>query len=151
MGIPIEYFGKRVPSWQTVFLMIGFLPAIFSLILHAITLLLTQRAVRKTKFHPKFRSSVMFGMAALSSYLMYLLLTFSLLLIDTKFILLLPFLPRLTYLSVLWWDQLQLRRARIQVEIWRRQAPEVAETIEMRRETLLLQAGMLSLSRAKNA
>ena len=93
----------------------------------------------------------MFGMAALSSYLMYLLLTLSLLVIDIKFILLLPFLPRLNYISLLWWDQLQLRRARIQVEIWRRQAPEVAETIEMRRETLLLQAGMLSLSRAKNA
>jgi 1-acyl-sn-glycerol-3-phosphate acyltransferase len=147
MGIPIEYFGKRVPSWQTVFLMIGFLPAIFSLILHAITLWLTQRAVRKTKFHPKFRSSVMFGMAALSSYLMYLLLTFSLLLIDTKFILLLPFLPRLTYLSVLWWDQLQLRRARIQVEMWRRQAPEIAETIIHNREILLLQSGFTKLDR----
>jgi 1-acyl-sn-glycerol-3-phosphate acyltransferase len=151
MGIPIEYFGKRIPSWQTVFLMLGFLPSVFSLVLHAVPLWLTQRAARKTKFHPKFRSSVMFGMAALSSYLMYLLLTLSLLLIDLKFILLLPFLPRLTYISVLWWDQLQLRRARIQVEIWRRQAPEVSETIEMRRETLLLQAGMLSLSRAKNA
>ena len=147
MGIPIEYFGKRVPSWQTVFLMLGFLPAIFSLILHAITLWLTQRAVRKTKFHPKFRSSVMFGMAALSSYLMYLLLTLALLLIDTKFILLLPFLPRLTYLSVLWWDQLQLRRARIQVEMWRRQAPEIAETIIHNREILLLQSGFTKLHR----
>ena len=146
MGIPIAYFGKRIPKWQTLFLMLGFLPAVFSLIVHAIPLWLTQRAVGKTKFHPKFRSSVMFGMAALSSYLLYLLLIIVLLLIDIKFILLLPFIPRLTYVSVLWWDHLQLRRARIQVEMWRRQAPELAETIIHNREILLLQSGMTKLT-----
>lgn len=147
MGIPIEYFGKRIPVWQTMFLMFGFLPAISSLALHGITLWLTQRAVRKTKFHPKFRSSVMFGIAALSSYLMYLLLSLALLLIDIKFILILPFLPRLTFISVLWWDQLQLRRARIQFEMWKRQAPEIAETIIHNREILLLQSGVTKITR----
>jgi len=147
MGIPIGYFGKGVPKWQTAFLMLGFLPAVFSLFIHALPLWLTQRAVRKTKFHPKFRSSVMFGMAALSSYLIYFIFTVAMVMVDLKFLLLLPFLPRITYMSILWWDQLQLRRARIQVEMWRRQAPEIAETIIHNREILLLQSGFTKLNR----
>jgi hypothetical protein len=146
MGIPIAYFGKRIPKWQTLFLMLGFLPAVFSLIIHALPLWLTQRAVGKTKFHPKFRSSVMFGISALSSYFIYLIAVLSSIFVDIRFILLLPLLPRITYLSVLWWDQLNLRRARIQIEMWKRQAPEVAETIIHNREILLLQSGFTKLN-----
>lgn len=146
MGIPIAYFGKPIPKWQTLFLMLGFLPAVFSLIIHTLPLWLTQRAVGKTKFHPKFRSSVMFGISALSSYFMYLIAVLSSIFVDIRFILLLPLLPRITYLSVLWWDQLNLRRARIQIEMWKRQAPEVAETIIHNREILLLQSGFTKLN-----
>jgi 1-acyl-sn-glycerol-3-phosphate acyltransferase len=145
MGIAIADFGKHIPKWQTLFLLFGFIPAAFNLIVHALPLWLTQRAVKKTKYHPKFRSSVMFGMAALSSYLLYLLITLVLVFVDFRFALLIVLLPRANYLGVLWWDQLQLRRASIQFEMWKRQAPDVAETIALNRETLLLQSGMFGL------
>jgi hypothetical protein len=53
-------------------------------------------------------------------------------------------------MSLVWLDQLQLRRSRIQFALWKKEAPELVETIAMRRETLLLQSGMLGLTRKHN-
>jgi 1-acyl-sn-glycerol-3-phosphate acyltransferase len=150
MNIAIAHVGKQMPSWQTLFLMVGFIPATLSLFMHALPIWLTRRAVKKTKFHPKFRSSVMFGVSALSSYLIYLVLAVTLLFVDYRLLVLLIFIPRNTYMSLVWLDQLQLRRSRIQFALWNKEAPELVETIAMRRETLLLQSGMLGLTRKHN-
>lgn len=142
MEIRLTHFEKPVPPWQSIFLILGFIPAAISCFVHVLPFGISRLALKKTKYHPKFRSSVMFGISAISSFLMYLLLCLSLIFIDFKFLLLLPIFPRLAYVSALWWDQLQVRRARLQVKLWKRRAPELTETILNNREILLLQSGI---------
>ena len=129
----------------------GFLPAVVGIIIHALPYWITVRSVRKTKFHPKFRSSVLFGAAALSSYILYAIVATALMFIDIRFALLLAFFPFLAWITVNWTDQLVMRRTRVQTEIIRRKMPEITDALRHTRDTLLMESGALNLSPAKNA
>ena len=137
--------------WQSLFLLLGFLPAVLGIIVHALPYWITMRSVRKTKLHPKFRSSVLFGSAALSSYLIYSIFTALLMVVDIRWAPAILVFPFLAWLSVNWTDQLMMRRTRIQIEVIHRKMPEITEALRHTRDTLLLESGALNLSPAKIA
>jgi len=59
--------------------------------------------------------------------------------------------PWLTVVSVVWWEQLQLRRARIQEHVWYKKSPDLMMKLEMSRENLFMQSGAINLSPAEGA
>ncbi len=114
-GIPLGFHPRRVPNWNTAFLCAWFFPAILCALIHLPVLPLANKAVDKTRKARQFKASVMFGSGALLSYLSYLLVSILLAALMTPwFLLLLPLWPRVTWVSLLWWEQLQLRRYSIQ-------------------------------------
>ncbi len=151
LGIRPEYLDVYISRWQSLFLLMGFLPAIFGIIIHALPYWITMQSVRKTKYHPKFRSSVLFGAAALSSYILYAVCVVTLMIFDLRFGLLFTLFPLLAWITVNWMDQLIMRRTRIQMEVIRRKMPEITDALRHTRDTILLDSGTLTLSPAKNA
>ncbi|MFN5319252.1 MAG: 1-acyl-sn-glycerol-3-phosphate acyltransferase [Bacteroidia bacterium] len=151
LGIRLEYLDAYISRWQSIFLLLGFIPALAGALIHFLPYWISMRSVRKTKFHPKFRSSVLFGSAALSSYLFYIVSTALLMIIDIRWATVILTFPFLAWLTVNWTDQLIMRRTRIQTEIIRRKMPEITDALRHTRDTLLLESGALNLSPAKIA
>lgn len=130
---------------------IGFIPSLISLIINAVPIWLTGKALVGTRKDPKFRASVMLGASAIVAYLFYLVLTLMLMLISWKMVFCLLVFPWITVLSIVWWEQLQLRRGRIQEHIWQKKSPDFMMKLEMSRENLLVQSGGINLSHAGGA
>jgi 1-acyl-sn-glycerol-3-phosphate acyltransferase len=144
-------FSKEISFWNTVLLSIGFLPACISLLINIFPIWLTNKALAATKKDPKFRASVMLGASSIVSYLIYLLISLGLMFVSWKFIFCLFVFPWLTVLTTVWWEQLQLRRARIQEHLWYKKSPDLMMKLEMTRENLLMQSGAINLSPAEGA
>jgi 1-acyl-sn-glycerol-3-phosphate acyltransferase len=144
-------FSGEISRWNTLFLIIGFFPALISLLINTVPIWLTQKALVGTRKDPKFRASVMLGASAIVAYLFYLVLTLMLMLISWKMVFCLFVFPWITVFSVVWWEQLQLRRSRIQEHIWQKKSPDLMLKLEMSRENLLVQSGAINLSPAGGA
>lgn len=130
-GLPLGFHPRRLPSWNTAFLLAGFFPALLCALIHLPVFPLVNKALEKTRRARQFRASVMFGAAALLSYLVYLLLSLVLaLLLGAWALLLLPVWPRLSWISLLWWEQLQLRRYAIQYRALKHQHPDAWARLE---------------------
>lgn len=130
-ALPLGFHPRRLPSWNTAFLLAGFFPALLCTLIHLPVFPLVNKALTKTRRARQFRASVMFGAAAILSYLMYLIITLSLALLFGAWAwLLLPMWPRLSWLSLLWWEQLQLRRYAIQYRALKHQHPDAWARLE---------------------
>lgn len=130
-GLPLGFHPRRLPSWNTAFLLAGFFPALLCALIHLPVFPLVNKALEKTRRARQFRASVMFGAAALLSYLVYLLLSLVLaLLLGAWALLLMPVWPRLSWISLLWWEQLQLRRYAIQYRALKHQHPDAWARLE---------------------
>lgn len=150
-GFRLGSFSAGISKWNTIFLVIGFIPSFISLIINAVPIWLTGKALVGTRKDPKFRASVMLGASAIVAYLFYLVLTLMLMLISWKMVFCLLVFPWITVLSIVWWEQLQLRRGRIQEHIWQKKSPDFMMKLEMSRENLLVQSGGINLSHAGGA
>lgn len=150
-GFRLRTFSKEISFWNTVVLFVGFLPACISLLINFFPIWLTNKALAGTKKDPKFRASVMIGASSIVSYFFYLLISVGLMFISWKFIFCLVLFPWLTVLTTVWWEQLQLRRARVQEHLWYKKSPDLMMRLEMSRENLLMQSGAINLSPAEGA
>lgn len=136
-GIPLGFHPRRVPNWNTAFLCAWFIPAVVCALIHLPVLPLINKAVDKTLKARQFKASVMFGSGALLSYLSYLLVSILLAALMTPWLLLLlPLWPRITWITLLWWEQLQLRRYSIQYRTAAVKYPELWPKLEARLRNL---------------
>lgn len=150
-GIQVRHFSRRVSVFNTWVLVIGFIPACLGFVLHILPLRLIRPIVRKTRKDPKFRSSVMFGAGALITYLFYLLITLGLMIFNWRFAAIILVLPWFSWIMLLWWEQLSIRRARTQEYVIGRKSKELLLKLELTRENLLMNSGAINLSPAANA
>lgn len=137
-GLQLGFLPENVAKWNAAFLIAGFLPALLSFFIHALPLRMISNAVKKTRKARQFKASVMFGSGALLCYLWYLVLSLVLMVFNPWLFLLLPVWPRLTWISLIWWEQLQLRRQRIQYHYLLRKEGAAFRNIIARREALEL-------------
>jgi 1-acyl-sn-glycerol-3-phosphate acyltransferase len=150
-GFRVNQFSTEISRWNTLFLILGFIPAMVSFLINALPIWLTRKALVGTQKDPKFRASVMMGASAIISYVFYLLITLIGMIFSWKMIFCLVVFPWLTVLTVVWWEQLQLRRARMQEHVWYKKSPDLMMKLEMSRENLFMQSGAINLSPAEGA
>jgi 1-acyl-sn-glycerol-3-phosphate acyltransferase len=137
IGIPLGFHPRRVPNWNTAFLCAWFIPAIICALIHLPVLPLVNKAVDKTRKARQFKASVMFGSGALLSYFAFLIVSILFAALMTPWLLLmLPLWPRITWITLLWWEQLQLRRYSIQYSAAAAKHPELWPKLEARLRSL---------------
>ncbi len=136
-GITLKSSIPFVYKHGTIYLLIGFLPAIGGVLIHLLPLLSTRLIAKKTVKDRKFKSSVIYGVGAILTYLYYLICALILISFGFKFGLILILFPLLALSSLIWLELIQQRRNRFQFMIFQRSAPKVFGAWKIERDELL--------------
>jgi len=138
-GLSLKAAIPKIHKYSTALLLIGFIPAIIGFILHALPLAATILITKKSVKDPKFKSSVIFGIGAIITYLWYLFLGLLLFALNGWLVLLLIIPPYLNLICLIWWELIQQRRNRLQFIIFKRKSPKVFAHWKHERNELMMQ------------